>query len=196
MISAESYVFAKTRHVVAILLTGLLVSPPGWGAAQKPLGVILQAQNATLRASDGIAGTTIFAGDTVSTGHSGSMLVRMGAAQVEVMADSVVSFEEFDSGIAGANLVQGTVGFATPETGTVAVRAAGMVIRPQPQRLTQGRVTVVGPSELLVTSYRGPLDVSMGNESLTIPEGTTYRVQGDSKGPGPVGAGAEAARPA
>ena len=184
---------AKMRHFVAVLLIALLVSPAAPGA-QKPLGVILQAQNATLRSSDGIPGTTIFEGDTVSTGHGGKMLVRLGAAQIEVMPDSVVSFEEFDS-VAGANVVQGTVGFASPETATVAVRAAGIVIRPQPKRLTHGQVTLVGPLELLVTSYRGPLELTLGNESLVVPEGTTYRVvQGDSKGPGPVGAGAEAAR--
>jgi hypothetical protein len=187
-------VSARLRHVIAVLLTTLLVSPAGAGAAQKPLGVVLEAQNATLRASDGIPGTTIFAGDTVSTGHGGRVLVRMGAAQIEVMPDSVVNFEELDS-IAGATLVQGTLGFASPETGTVAVRATGVMIRPQPRRATQGKVTIVGPTELLVTSYRGPLELTLENESLVVPEGTTYRVvQGDSRGPGPVGAGAEDAR--
>ncbi len=187
---------AKTRHFVAVLLIALLVSPGGWGAAQKPLGVILQAQNATLRASDGIAGTTVFVGDTLTTGHDGKALVRVGVAQIELMPDSVVTFEELET-VAGGTLVQGTVGFASPDSGTVAVRAAGIVIRPQAQRATQGRVTLAGPLELLVTSYRGPLELTLGNESLVVPEGTTYRVvQGDSKGPGPVGAGAEAARKA
>lgn len=185
---------AKMRHFVAIVLIALMVSPAGAGAAAKPLGVVLEAQNATLRAADGIPGTTVFAGDTVSTGHGGKMIMRMGTAQIEVKPDSVVSFEELDS-VAGATVVQGSVGFASPETGTVAVRAAGIVIRPQAQRVTHGQVTLVGPLELLVTSYRGPLELTLGNESLVVPEGTTYRVvQGDSRGPGPVGAGAEAAR--
>jgi hypothetical protein len=182
------------RQFVTVLLIALLVSPAGSGAAQKPLGVVLQAQNATLRASDGIAGSTVFQGDTLSTAHSGKALVRMGTAQIEVMPDSVVSFEELDS-IAGATLLQGTVGFSSPENGSVAVRAAGIVIRPQAKRLTHGQVTLSGPLELLVTSYRGPLELTLENESLVVPEGTTYRVvQGDSRGPGPVGAGAEAAR--
>jgi hypothetical protein len=188
----ETHVFANMRRIVAVLMIALLATPAG--AAQKPLGVVLEARNATLRAADGLPGTTVFAGDTVSTGHGGKMLVRMGVSQIEVMADSVVSFGELDT-VAGATLVQGTVGFASPETGSVAVRAAGIVIRPQPQRLTHGQVTIVGPLELLVTSYRGPLELTLGNESLTVPQGTTYRVvQGDSRGPGPVGAGAEAAR--
>ncbi len=185
---------AKRRHFVAILLIALLASPPGFGSAAKPLGIVLETQNALLRAADGVTGSTVFAGDTVSTGHGGKMRVRMGAAQIEVLPDSVVTFEEIDS-VAGATVVQGTASFATPETGNVAVRATGIVIRPQPQRSTHGQVTLVSPSELLVTSYRGPLELTMGDESLTVPEGTTYRVvQGDSRGPGPVGAGEKEAR--
>jgi hypothetical protein len=191
----EMYVSVQGRHVVAILLlAALLTAPPGSGGQAKPLGVVLETRNASLRATDGLPGTTVFAGDTVVTDHGGHMRMRMGDAQVEVMPSSVVIFEEMDS-VAGATVVLGTVGFATPETGSVAVRAAGILIRPQAKRSTHGQVTVVGPTELLVTSYRGPLELTLGNESLVVPEGTTYHVvQGDSKGPGPVAAGAEAAR--
>lgn len=184
---------AQRRQVIAVLLATLLVASPGYGASSKPLGVVLEARNASIRATDGLPGTTVFAGDTVVTSHAGRMRIRIGEAQIEVMPQSVVVFEELES-VAGATVVQGTVGFSSPETGSVAVRAAGIVIRPQPKRATQGQVTLVGPTELLVTSYRGPLELTMGDESLTVPEGTTYRVQGDSRGPGPAGAGADAAR--
>jgi hypothetical protein len=192
-ISAETHVSVQRRQFVAFLLAALSAAPPGFGSQAKPLGVVLETQNATLRATDGLPGTTVFAGDTVSTGHGGRMLVHMGTAQIEVMPESVVIFEELDS-VAGATVLHGTVSFSSPETGTVAVRATGIVIRPQPKRLTHGQVTVVGPSELLVTSFRGPLELTLENESFVVPEGTTYRVQGDSRGPGPVGAGAESAR--
>lgn len=185
---------AKLRQFACAVMIALLGCPAESFAAQKPLGVVLQAQNATLRASDVLAGTTIFTGDTISTGHSGRALVRMGASQIEVMPDSMVNFEEIEA-IGGATLLQGAVGFASPENGTLAVRAAGIVIRPQAPQLTHGQVTLSGPLELLVTSYRGPLELTLGDESLVVPQGTTYRVvQGDSRGPGPVGAGAEAAR--
>jgi hypothetical protein len=187
-------VSVQARHCVAILLAALLAAPPVSASTAKPLGVVLDARNATLRSADGIPGTTVFAGDTVLTDHSGRVRVRMGDAQVEVMPESVVTFEEVDS-VAGVTVLRGAVGFASPDSGSVAVRAAGILIRPQPKRSTHGQVTLVGPRELLVTSYRGPLELTLGNESLVVPEGTTYRVvQGDSQGPGPVGAGAEAAR--
>lgn len=193
-ISAETYVSVQRRQIVDLLLATLLVAPPGFGSQAKPLGVVLETQNATLRATDGLPGTTVFAGDTVSTDHRGRMRVRMGEAQIEVMPESVVIFEELNS-VAGATLVHGTLSFSSPETGTVAVRVTGIVIRPQPKRFTHGQVTVVGPSELLVTSFRGPLELTLENESLVVPEGTTYHVvHGDRRGPGPVGAGAESAR--
>jgi hypothetical protein len=193
-ISAETYVSVQRRQFVALFLAALMVAPPGFGSQAKPLGVVLETRNATLRATDGLPGTTVFAGDTVSTDHGGRMRVRMGEAQIEVMPESVVVFEELDS-VAGATVVHGTVSFSSSETGTVAVRATGIVIRPQPKRFTHGQVTVVGPSELLVTSFRGPLELTLEDESLVVPEGTTYHVvHGDRRGPGPVGAGAEAAR--
>ncbi|MBI3662342.1 MAG: hypothetical protein HY234_04745 [Acidobacteria bacterium] len=185
---------AHGRHIVAALLIALVATPPGYSSTAKPLGVVLESQRATLRAAEGTPGTTVFVGDTVVTNHGGQVRVRLGAAQIEVMPESVVVFEEMDS-VAGATVVQGTVSFASPETGSVAVRATGITVRPQPQRATHGQVTVVGPAELLVTSYHGPLELTLGNERLVVPEGTTYRVvQGDSRGPGPAGAGAAAVR--
>jgi hypothetical protein len=186
--------YLRGRSAAALLVAALLAPPPGYGSAEKPLGLVLETRNATLRATDSIAGTTVFAGDTVVTDHAGHVRVRMGEAQVEVLPDSIVTFEEMDS-VAGANVVAGTVGFSSPETASVAVRAMGILIRPQANRRTQGQVTITGPSQFLVTSFHGPLELTLGNESLVVPEGTTYRVvQGDSKGPGPIGAGEEAAR--
>lgn len=185
---------ARSRIVIASLLIALLATAPGYGSPGRPLGVVLEARQAMLRATEGAPGTTVFAGDTVVTSHGGKMRVRLGAAQIEVLPGSVVVFEELEA-VAGATLMQGTVSFATPETGSVAVRATGITVRPQPQRATHGQVTIVSPTEMLVTSYHGPLELTLDNESLTVPEGTTYRVvQGGSRGPGPVGAGAEAAR--
>ena len=117
---------AKIRQLFAILLTALLVSPAGSAAAAKPLGVVLETRNATLRATEITPGTTVFEGDTVSTGHGGRMLVRMGAVQIEIMPDSVASFEELGT-IAGANVAQGTVGFASLENGTVAEKQGALI---------------------------------------------------------------------
>lgn len=188
--------FVRCRKLIALLLAALVVAPPASAAGAKPLGIVLDARNATLRSVDSLPGSTVFAGDTLLCDHAGHARVRIGTAQIEVMPDSFVIFEEIDAA-AGANLLQGTIGFAAPENGTVAVRAAGILIRPQTKQPTQGRVRILGPTEFLITSYRGPLELTMGDASLVVPEGTTYRVvQGDSQGPGPVGAGAEAAKQA
>jgi hypothetical protein len=126
--------------------------------------------------------------------HAGRARVRIGGVQMEVMPDSIVVFEEIDAA-AGASVLQGTMGFAAPANGAVAVRAAGILIRPQTKQPTQGQVQILGPTEFLITSFHGPLELTMGNAALVVPEGTTYRVvQGDSQGPGPVGAGAEDAK--
>ena len=40
-----------------------------------------------------------------------------------------------------------------------------------------GRVTIVGANELVVTSFRGPFDISIDGDSHEIPDGQSIRVQ-------------------
>jgi hypothetical protein len=52
-------------------------------------------------------------------------------------------------------------------------------------------VTLVNANELLLTSTRGALLVSMGDEVRTVESGRSYRmeVESESSGPGPQGTG-------
>jgi len=39
-----------------------------------------------------------------------------------------------------------------------------------------GRVTVVGPNELEIATYRGEMDVAVGDETHVVSENSAYRV--------------------
>jgi len=60
------------------------------------------------------------------------------------------------------------------------------VIRPASSGVTVAQVTKVNENQLLLTSTRGPLEISMGDEVKTIDAGTSYRMEissADTAGP-------------
>ncbi len=163
-----------TRAVVSTFLTvALLLSPAA--AAAEPLGVVLQAQGANLRSAQALAGATVFAGDTLSTTPGGSVRLRLSGAQVYLGSDSTVGLAEENTWRV-AFLHRGTVGFATTGDEHVVVRALEVQIYPATTQPTHAEVSVVSRSELLVTSFTGPLEVMVGKEVYPVPEASAYRV--------------------
>jgi hypothetical protein len=163
-------------------------------AAPRPLGNILFAEHARLGSVAALAGATVYAGDRLTTDAAGSLRVRVGTGQVYLMAESAILLEEHSTGVS-ANLTRGTVGFASGEEAPIVVRAANVLIRPKNPSPTHGQVQVVSSHELLVSSFRGSLEVVVGSEVQPVPEATSYRVVLEEElEQDPVGVGAGAAK--
>lgn len=177
--------------VVSLLVTSLLTSPAL--AAAKALGVVVQAQNALLSSVPVVLGSTVFSGDQISTAAAGSIRVRVGSAQIYLLADSAATLDNTRAGTS-ATLGRGTVGFSTPGEDAIVVHALRATIRPSKPQPTHAQVGVVSPTELLVTSFRGALEVRVGSEVHVVPEATSYRVILEPEPQDPEGVGAEAAR--
>ena len=68
------------------------------------------------------------------------------------------------------------------------VLANGATIQPVADKPTLAQVTYISENELIVSSRRGDLLVSMGDESQTVKDGTSYRMMiNPGDGPGPQG---------
>ena len=69
--------------------------------------------------------------------------------------------------------------------------ADGATIRPAGTQATVAQITRVSPTELLLNSTRGALEITMGDEVKTIEAGTAYRleVEDDDSGPPAQGDG-------
>jgi len=69
--------------------------------------------------------------------------------------------------------------------------ADGVTIRPLNTEATSGQISLISPTELVLTGTRGTLEVSMGDEVKTVEAGNSYRleVETEDAGPGPAGAG-------
>jgi hypothetical protein len=88
----------------------------------------------------------------------------------------------------------GSATFSTANSKAFSLHVASASIRPSTDQPTIGRVTVLGPEEIVVKSTRGSLTVAVEDDVRIIPEGTAYRIVLDSKAAaaepqGPRGAG-------
>ena len=164
------------RACLISMMIGALLNMPVAGAAEKPLGMVTQSQTARLDNAAAAVGATVYAGDTIDTDSTGSIRLRAGTAQYYLMSASSSRLQESANGI-HAELVRGTAGFASGATDIVELNALGAVVRSRSGEAVHGRVTIVGANELVVTSFRGPLDISIDGDSHVIPDGQSVKVQ-------------------
>jgi hypothetical protein len=94
----------------------------------------------------------------------------------------------------------GTATFSTGNAHAFTLYASKAAIRAQSDLPTIGQVTYLNEKELLVTSKRGPLTITVDGETQLIPDGGSYHVyldpdaapqgpQGSGSGSGPGGRG-------
>lgn len=184
------------RAALATFLAVSLAAPAGWAEPAKALGNVVFAQGARLGTADAVNGATVFAGDRVSTDATGVIRIRVGGGQIYLLASSAALVDEF-SGAVGAELQQGTVGFVAAEAEPLVVHTTGILIRPATAQPTHGQVERVSANEVVVSSFRGSLEVIVGDKTHTVNEGMAARFTLDPEPPspqGPAGVGAKRAR--
>jgi len=154
--------------------------------------MVVAAEHAQAGESALSAGTTLFGGERVSTEAQGAMQARMGNARIYLGARSSATLAN-DAGVPSATLTAGTLTFSAESTNSFELRAGDAQIRPQSNGPTVAQVTLVSPKEMIVTSRRGPLSITIGEESKLIPEPGSYRVLLDApampEAQGPRGSG-------
>jgi hypothetical protein len=173
------------RSCIAAVLAGLL-SFPGFAASEKPLGMVVQAQNAQISNAKLAIGTTVYPGDRVETDAGGALRLRMGSTQLYLLASSSATLGQRPDSLF-AEVLRGTVGFSSNATDQVELEVPEGVIRASNGQPAYGQVTISGPQEIIVTAYRGSLVLDNDGELHTIPEGKAYRVTMNPE-PAPVAA--------
>jgi hypothetical protein len=167
------------RSFVAGLLVAVLAQAPVLKAAPPAsvpaLGVITQALHANVGDSAAMTGSTIFEGDVLQTDKDGSLRVRVGASQAYLFNQASVVLHPSANGFS-ANLTRGGVILSSNSGQTFHLLADGATIEPGTVQPTVAQVTWVSPKELVVSSQKGSLQVSMGNQTETIADGTSYRM--------------------
>lgn len=185
----------RVRAICAAALSLGLLSIPAWGAATPsitPIGTVIAADRAHVGQTNADVGTTVYGGDRISTDAQGNMQLRAGAARLLLMSSSTAIVDDSD-GSPSAKLVMGTATFSTGNAHAFTLYASRAAIRAQTDAPTVGQVTYLSEKDLLVTSRRGGLTITVENETKVVPEGSSFHVLLDpeSEPQGPAGAGSE-----
>lgn len=173
-------VFRLFRSFVGGLLVALLVQSPALlaapAAASEPvLGVITQAQRGNVGDRSAITGSSIFDGDFLQTDMDGSLRVRLGSSQAYFFDGGAAVLRQSADGFS-VSLTRGGVVLSSGPGQAFHLLADGATIQPNTSQPTVAQVTWVSAKELVVASRKGPLQVSMGDETQTIADGASYRM--------------------
>ncbi|HMD38704.1 MAG TPA: hypothetical protein VKH15_05445 [Candidatus Acidoferrum sp.] len=186
---------ARFREIVAACAATCLLMSPVWGASVSPLGTVVAAEGASVSGAGASVGTTVFAGDKLSTADAGSVQLRAGAARFLLAKSSIATVNE-EGGMPGATLLQGSATFSTANAKAFTLNVATAVIRPKSDDPTIGQVTILSAKQLMVKCTRGTLTITVGNDSREIREGDAYRIvlepsEDPQDQPPPQGAGSK-----
>jgi hypothetical protein len=166
----------KMRAALALTVLAVVSATPVWTSPASPqLGIVVFAEHAHVGTTAASAGSTLYAGDKLTTESTGSIQVRGGAARL-LLADGAVATLSSDEAPLAATLTAGTATFSTSAARAFTLHFANAAIRANTDLPTVGQVSVVNSRELLVKSTRGSLAFGAGGETRVVAEGTAYRV--------------------
>ncbi len=172
--------------LAAFLCTALTFST-AIAAPSASMGVIIQAERASLGSVPIASGSAIFDGDNLLTDGSGNLRARVGQSQIYLMPNSNVQIHRIANGFS-ASIGSGTIVLSSAAGETFQVLANGATIQPATAKPTLAQVTYINVNELILTSRHGDLLVSLGDDTKTVSEGSSYRMMiQPGGGPGPQG---------
>jgi hypothetical protein len=148
-----------------------------------PIGSILDANGVRGGPELTSAGATIYNGDRLETHGADMLRVRLHQSQIYLRPSTLAEFHVDSNGFS-ATLIHGTVIVSSREGQTFRLLSDGAIICPARAEATVAQVTWVNPSELLLSTSRGAIQVSLDGETTMIEAGNSYRmlIQPDDSG--------------
>jgi hypothetical protein len=141
-----------------------------------PIGTVLQATRGTGQIDTRYDGATIFEGETLATNDGSVLRIQFGGPQMVMSSNSVAEVHRTVDGFS-AKLTAGTVVISTRQGQRFQVLADGTTIQPLSEAPTTAQITHLSATELVVTSEKGSLVVSMGSEVKTVEPGSSYKLE-------------------
>jgi len=163
---------------VILLQAPVMAAPPGTPSA--PLGVVLAAENANAGVDATYSGATIYDGDRLVTQNIGTMRVRLGTGQIFLHQSTSTQVHAIPNGFS-ADLDVGSVSVSSSEGQTFQLLADGATISPASSHPTTAQISKISPTEVILTSTRGALLVTMGDEVKTVEAGSSYKMEVESE---------------
>jgi hypothetical protein len=151
------------------------LSASGPGAA--PIGIVLQATRNTGETDTKYEGTTIFDGETLTTDDASILRIRLDGPQMVMRSSSSVAEVRGIANGFSAKLMAGTVVISTQEGQLFQVFVDGVTIKPVGEAATTAQIERLSPKQMILTSQKGSLVISMRGEAKTLNPGDSYRLE-------------------
>ena len=168
--------FSKSFLIAALIAS--MLNLPAFAANEKPLGMVIQAQEAQIGTAVVVVGTTVYPGDTVATDLNGTLRMKVGGSQVYLLASSAATLSQ-KAEMVHALVARGTVGFSSNGTDQVGLEIPEGIVSAANGQPAYGQVTIIGPNEAIISAYRGTLVLDNDGELHTVAAGKSYRVTMD-----------------
>lgn len=183
---------AGTQRLLAIVTAFLSFATGTPGSRPGLVGVIAQANHASVGSQSASEGTTIYDGDLLSTDAEGTLELLIGQAVLHLAGRSSLVLHG-SGGKAGASrfdaeLLSGTAGLSVPSASFGEIVACSARVRSMPQTRGSVRVEILGPRELWVYAQRGAAEISYRGETEIVPAGKAVRVLLNAEEDGQSGA--------
>jgi hypothetical protein len=172
---SEGFVRSVARLCLVVLLVSSLLDIPAFAAAEKPLGMVIQAQEAQLDNTKLAVGTSIYRGDTLVTDAGGGLRLKLGGSQLYLLAESAATLSQNATAV-HAVVARGTVGFSSNGADNIELEIPQGILRAADGQPAYGQVTIMSAQEVVISAYRGALVLDNDGELHTIPAGKNYRV--------------------
>jgi hypothetical protein len=158
-----------------VLLVSSWLDISAFAAAEKPLGLVVQAQEAQLDDAKLAVGTSIYRGDTLVTEAGGGIRLKLGGSQLYLLAESAATLEQNTTAV-HVVVARGVVGFSSNGTDSIELQIPQGILRASEGQPAYGQVTILSAQEVVISAYRGALVLDNDGELHTIPAGKNYRV--------------------
>lgn len=167
-----------SKSLLTAILVASLLNLPAFAANEKPLGLVIQAQEAQIGTAVVAVGTTVYPGDTIVTDTGGTLRLKVGGSQVYLLASSAATLSQ-NAQMVHALVARGTVGFSSNGTDQFGLEIPEGIVSAAKGEPAYGQVTLTGPREVVISAYRGTLVLDNDGEMHSIPAGKSYRVSMD-----------------
>jgi hypothetical protein len=164
--------------IVILASISVCLAATARAAGDRPLGTIVQTNNAHLDNQTAVAGADLYACDVLDTEDTGMIRAEFRGSQILLSSASEVVMAGSRDAVR-IIVISGTVNFAAPQSSTLIVETPAGTLGETAGQAYAGTVTIENNKQLLVSSMRGDIAVNTGGEIHTVPAGKTARVSFD-----------------
>jgi hypothetical protein len=163
---------------LAALLLAIALLPAAPDRSVPSVGIVTFSRGAQVGAAAASAGTTLYAGDTLSTDAQGVLGVRNADFQLQLKSQSAVVLRPLSAPEKGTEigLASGGIELSTAARAFLVVLAAGATLRPLPDNAVLASIELHGPREVHIYLRRGSMKLDYRSETAVLEESNSYGV--------------------